>query len=131
MDGNPTYFHKQELNFFIKHEDFEQKMPVFFYTSFCSLCLEGSKKILQSQLVGQLPWLHAQPYQDTAEYGLGMALGSQQRRERLVEDVKELLEEVPVPVFWCQKKSKKIISTSHRIHMDVSKIGVPPNHPFW
>ena len=33
--------------------------------------------------------------QDTAEYGLGMALGSQQRRERLVEDVKELLEEVP------------------------------------
>lgn len=31
--------------------------------------------------------------QDTAEYGLGMALGSQQRRERLVADVKELLEE--------------------------------------
>ena len=40
-----------------------------------------------------------EPYprrQDTAEYGLGMALGSQQRRERLVEDVKELLEEVPL-----------------------------------
>lgn len=39
-----------------------------------------------------------EPYprrEDTAEYGLGMALGSQQRRERLVEDVKELLEEVP------------------------------------
>jgi hypothetical protein len=32
--------------------------------------------------------------QDTAEYGLGMALGSQQRRERLVADVRELLGEV-------------------------------------
>ena len=40
----------------------------------------GSTKNLQSQ--------------DTAEYGLGVALGSQQRRERLVADVRELLEEV-------------------------------------
>jgi len=38
--------------------------------------------------------------QDTAEYGLGMALGSQQRRERLVADVRELLEEVRGDVFF-------------------------------
>ena len=36
----------------------------------------------------------------TAPDGLGMALGSQQRRERLVADVRELLEEVRGDVFF-------------------------------
>lgn len=45
------------------------------------------------------PHLHLTPSpQDTAEYGLGMVLGSQQRREKLVEDVKELLEEAMTAV---------------------------------
>eukprot|EP00931_Biecheleriopsis_adriatica_P069889 TRINITY_DN436_c0_g1_i9.p1 TRINITY_DN436_c0_g1~~TRINITY_DN436_c0_g1_i9.p1 ORF type:complete len:1849 (-),score=485.30 TRINITY_DN436_c0_g1_i9:160-5706(-) len=43
---------------------------------------------------GQGPAWARSLFEDTAEYGLGMALGSQQRRERLVEDVKELMEEV-------------------------------------
>eukprot|EP00913_Durusdinium_trenchii_P031607 g29598.t1 len=43
---------------------------------------------------GQGPAWARSLFEDTAEYGLGMALGSQQRRERLVADVKELLEEV-------------------------------------
>eukprot|EP00437_Effrenium_voratum_P033959 CAMPEP_0181476616 /NCGR_PEP_ID=MMETSP1110-20121109/41797_1 /TAXON_ID=174948 /ORGANISM="Symbiodinium sp., Strain CCMP421" /LENGTH=1846 /DNA_ID=CAMNT_0023601901 /DNA_START=106 /DNA_END=5646 /DNA_ORIENTATION=- len=43
---------------------------------------------------GQGPAWARSLFEDTAEYGLGMALGSQQRRERLVEDVRELMEEV-------------------------------------
>eukprot|EP00930_Biecheleria_cincta_P040888 TRINITY_DN279_c0_g1_i4.p1 TRINITY_DN279_c0_g1~~TRINITY_DN279_c0_g1_i4.p1 ORF type:complete len:1874 (+),score=404.50 TRINITY_DN279_c0_g1_i4:640-5622(+) len=43
---------------------------------------------------GQGPAWARSLFEDTAEYGLGMALGSQQRRERLIEDVKELIEEV-------------------------------------
>lgn len=43
---------------------------------------------------GQGPAWARSLFEDTAEHGLGMALGSQQRRERLVADVRELLEEV-------------------------------------
>jgi len=42
---------------------------------------------------GQGPAWARSLFEDTAEYGLGMALGSAQRREKLIDDVKELLEE--------------------------------------
>eukprot|EP00438_Fugacium_kawagutii_P035947 Skav208480 [mRNA] locus=scaffold2430:40924:45653:+ [translate_table: standard] len=56
----------------------------------CSGCGETPYVKLLTQMFGDRHWAAT----DTAEYGLGMALGSQQRREKLVEDVKELLEEV-------------------------------------
>eukprot|EP00933_Yihiella_yeosuensis_P019667 TRINITY_DN15891_c2_g1_i1.p1 TRINITY_DN15891_c2_g1~~TRINITY_DN15891_c2_g1_i1.p1 ORF type:complete len:1850 (-),score=463.66 TRINITY_DN15891_c2_g1_i1:474-6023(-) len=42
---------------------------------------------------GQGPAWARSLFEDSAEYGLGMALASQQRRENLIENVKELLEE--------------------------------------
>merc|ERR1719321_1020247 len=41
---------------------------------------------------GQGPAWARSLFEDAAEYGLGMALGSQQRREKLIKDVGELLE---------------------------------------
>jgi len=42
---------------------------------------------------GQGPAWARSLFEDTAEYGLGMALGSQQRREKLLQDVQELIDQ--------------------------------------
>jgi len=42
---------------------------------------------------GQGPAWARSLFEDAAEYGLGMAMASQQRRERLIEDVRELIQE--------------------------------------
>ncbi|CAK9045892.1 unnamed protein product, partial [Durusdinium trenchii] len=60
---------------------------------------------------GQGPAWARSLFEDTAEYGLGMALGSQQRRERLVADVKELLEEAG---HWCASVSTELQNLMER-----------------
>eukprot|EP00403_Amphidinium_massartii_P040736 CAMPEP_0178437148 /NCGR_PEP_ID=MMETSP0689_2-20121128/34821_1 /TAXON_ID=160604 /ORGANISM="Amphidinium massartii, Strain CS-259" /LENGTH=1806 /DNA_ID=CAMNT_0020059297 /DNA_START=173 /DNA_END=5593 /DNA_ORIENTATION=+ len=44
---------------------------------------------------GQGPAWARSLFEDTAEYGLGMALGAQQQREKLIQDVKELVNMLP------------------------------------
>merc|ERR1712050_95040 len=64
-------------------------------SSGCSSVWGGSYGLspFKKNRFGQGPAWARSLFEDTAEYGLGMALASQQRRERLIEDVKELLQE--------------------------------------
>jgi len=64
-------------------------------SSGCSSVWGGSYGLspFKKNRFGQGPAWARSLFEDTAEYGLGMALASQQRRERLVEDIKELLQE--------------------------------------
>ena len=64
-------------------------------SSGCSSVWGGSYGLspFKKNRFGQGPAWARSLFEDAAEYGLGMALASEQRRERLIEDVKELLQE--------------------------------------
>ena len=64
-------------------------------SSGCSSVWGGSYSLspFKKNRFGQGPAWARSLFEDTAEYGLGMALASMQRHERLIQDVKELLQE--------------------------------------
>merc|ERR1712050_524900 len=64
-------------------------------SSGCSSVWGGSYGLspFKTNAAGQGPAWARSLFEDAAEYGLGMALGSQQRREKLIMDVRALVDD--------------------------------------